>query len=295
MEQIIKLFSTLLVTTKQSSNYSRRGQAAMEFLITYGWAILAAIVAIGALSYFGAFNNSQTIQVQPIISPPFTAQQTYNALTGEIVIELTNSGPISVTVRGLRISREGRVVCLTTANENINPGERQSISIPGCLNLKGNENIQINYLWASSQTPQTATGSISNAGINQQNQNGSAQSFCGNGAIEQNEQCDAGNIGVVGCNDLCQIDSGYTCTGEPSNCIPSSVCGNGGFCIANVNCDSLTETCTNNLCVESGEQCDDGMQCDDGTPCLSAVECETGGECLPRDGDGCSSTCSLGK
>ena len=30
----------------------RKSQAAMEFLMTYGWAILVVLVAIGALAYF---------------------------------------------------------------------------------------------------------------------------------------------------------------------------------------------------------------------------------------------------
>ncbi|MFH1400265.1 MAG: hypothetical protein ABIH41_01990 [Nanoarchaeota archaeon] len=33
----------------------RRGQMAMEFLMTYGWAILALVAAIGAFWYFGIF------------------------------------------------------------------------------------------------------------------------------------------------------------------------------------------------------------------------------------------------
>lgn len=36
----------------------RRGQAAMEFLMTYGWAILVVLVVIGALAYFGILNPS---------------------------------------------------------------------------------------------------------------------------------------------------------------------------------------------------------------------------------------------
>lgn len=35
---------------------NKKGQAAMEFLMTYGWAILAAVVVIGVLAYFGVFN-----------------------------------------------------------------------------------------------------------------------------------------------------------------------------------------------------------------------------------------------
>lgn len=37
----------------------KKGQAAMEFLMTYGWAILAAIVAIGVLAYLGVFNQGR--------------------------------------------------------------------------------------------------------------------------------------------------------------------------------------------------------------------------------------------
>src|SRR3989338_423825 len=35
---------------------SGKGQAALEFLMTYGWAILVVLIVIGALSYFGVLN-----------------------------------------------------------------------------------------------------------------------------------------------------------------------------------------------------------------------------------------------
>lgn len=34
----------------------KKAQAAMEFLMTYGWAILVVLIVIGALAYFGIFN-----------------------------------------------------------------------------------------------------------------------------------------------------------------------------------------------------------------------------------------------
>ena len=37
----------------------RKGQAAMEFLMTYGWAILVVLIVIGALAYFGVLNPQQ--------------------------------------------------------------------------------------------------------------------------------------------------------------------------------------------------------------------------------------------
>ncbi len=35
---------------------ARKGQAAMEFLMTYGWAILVVLAAVGALAFFGVFD-----------------------------------------------------------------------------------------------------------------------------------------------------------------------------------------------------------------------------------------------
>ncbi len=36
--------------------FKKKAQAAMEFLMTYGWAILVVLVAIGALAYFGVLS-----------------------------------------------------------------------------------------------------------------------------------------------------------------------------------------------------------------------------------------------
>lgn len=38
---------------------ARRGQAALEFLTTYGWAFLVILVMIGALAYFGVINPNK--------------------------------------------------------------------------------------------------------------------------------------------------------------------------------------------------------------------------------------------
>jgi hypothetical protein len=38
---------------------SFKGQAALEFMMTYGWAILVVLAAIGALSYFGILNPAR--------------------------------------------------------------------------------------------------------------------------------------------------------------------------------------------------------------------------------------------
>lgn len=39
--------------------FTKKGQSALEFLTTYGWAFLVALIMIGALAYFGILNPSR--------------------------------------------------------------------------------------------------------------------------------------------------------------------------------------------------------------------------------------------
>jgi len=42
---------------------SKKSQAALEFLMTYGWAILVVLVAVGALAYFGVLSPCRLYQI----------------------------------------------------------------------------------------------------------------------------------------------------------------------------------------------------------------------------------------
>jgi hypothetical protein len=48
-----------------------KGQAAIEFLVTYGWAILAAMLVIAALSYFGITNPATSLPDKCLFSNAF--------------------------------------------------------------------------------------------------------------------------------------------------------------------------------------------------------------------------------
>jgi len=53
----------------------RKGQAAMEFLMTYGWAILVVLAAIGALAYFGVLSPDRFLPEKCTANPPFACTQ----------------------------------------------------------------------------------------------------------------------------------------------------------------------------------------------------------------------------
>lgn len=53
---------------------------------------------------------------------------------------------------------------------------------------------------------------------------------CGDGVIDNGEQCDDNNTAAGdGCSGTCQIEDGYTCEGEPSDCSLQNTCNQDGM------------------------------------------------------------------
>jgi cysteine-rich repeat protein len=82
------------------------------------------------------------------------------------------------------------------------------------------------------------------------------QCICGNGIIEGTEQCDDGNTNNEdGCSSICQVEQGWSCSGEPSICNPElEYCSPGcyPFWIGDGWCDPA---CDNEACSWDGGDC----------------------------------------
>ena len=69
----------------------KKGQAAMEFLMTYGWALLVVLIAIGALAFFGVLNPSRFLPNSCTIAPGFACTDfAASAASGDITVVLQN-------------------------------------------------------------------------------------------------------------------------------------------------------------------------------------------------------------
>ena len=126
----------------------------------------------------------------------------------------------------------------------------------------------------------------------------SAAAVCGNNDVEIGEDCDDNNTtNGDGCSSTCTVESGYTCTGDPSTCTLDPVCGNndvetGEDCDDNntTNGDGCSSTCT----VESGYTCT-------GDPSTCTATCgdgaikgsETCDDSNTTEGDGCDASCAV--
>ena len=68
---------------------NKRAQAAMEFLMTYGWAILVVLIAIGALAYFGVLNPNKFLPQSCTLSPGLSCID-FAVYSDGVVIKIAN-------------------------------------------------------------------------------------------------------------------------------------------------------------------------------------------------------------
>lgn len=79
---------------------NRKGQAAMEFLMTYGWAIVVVLAAIGALAYFGVLSPQKLLPERTTFQAPLANLD--NAVIKEVdntvEIAFKNNVGVAITV-----------------------------------------------------------------------------------------------------------------------------------------------------------------------------------------------------
>ncbi|MCA9478130.1 MAG: hypothetical protein KC535_03220 [Nanoarchaeota archaeon] len=78
----------------------RRAQAAMEFLMTYGWAILVVLLAIGALAYFGVLDPSRLLPESTTFPAPISNVDNglIDDVTNSVEVALVNNKGVAITL-----------------------------------------------------------------------------------------------------------------------------------------------------------------------------------------------------
>lgn len=83
--------------------FASRGQAAMEFLMTYGWAILIVIAGIAALNYFGMFDLREMMGDKIVVPSGFAPHEYKFDATG-VYLSFTNSRGVPLRVLNVTIN-----------------------------------------------------------------------------------------------------------------------------------------------------------------------------------------------
>ena len=141
---------------------SAKGQAAMEFLMTYGWAILVVLAAIAALAYFGVLSPAKFLPEKCILEPGFLCEG-HKVETNKVTLIISN------TVEGRNIIVNSIIVgsCSGTFNtELVGGGSSSNFPITGrdCNNGAVKErykgDITIGYTEKNTNLTKTMYGNL---------------------------------------------------------------------------------------------------------------------------------------
>ena len=109
---------------------NKKSQAAMEFLMTYGWAILVVLAAIAALAYFGVLSPAKLLPEKCVIEAGITCDG-HKVEPTKITLVLTNS----VEGRTLIINSIAVGACSSTFNQTLAGGAQEKFEVGGsCSN-----------------------------------------------------------------------------------------------------------------------------------------------------------------
>src|SRR3989344_995459 len=106
------------------ANRQKKGQAAMEFMETYGWAVLATIIAVGGLMY--VLLTADTSSELPLLTPPFVSQGIELQGT-DVILEIKNSGGIDTPIQQIILGN-----CIEPVNTLLRSDDTTTIAIDNC-------------------------------------------------------------------------------------------------------------------------------------------------------------------
>jgi len=137
----------------------KKGQAALEFLTTYGWAFLIILVMIGGLAYFGVFDISGPENC--VSSVEFGCQS--NILTDEYqVVKLRNNLNEAFTIKNASIISNGVSIGNCLHSNTVEP--ETTFEIYCTINLTPNKKeslqIEMNYYPSTGSSAYTKTNTI---------------------------------------------------------------------------------------------------------------------------------------
>ena len=136
----------------------RKSQAAMEFLMTYGWAILVVLAAIAALAYFGVLSPEKFLPEKCILAPGL-ACVSHKVEPTQTILILSNGLGRTIIVNSLQVGG-----CTGTFTNEMQSGNETEFTITGCSNGQSKDafkgDVTLKYTEKQTGLTKTVYGNI---------------------------------------------------------------------------------------------------------------------------------------
>jgi uncharacterized protein (UPF0333 family) len=144
---------------KKMFKFQGKSQAAMEFLMTYGWAILVVLVAIGALAYFGVLSPDKFLPSKCQL-PAGMACTDHKADAGASSVTVVLRNGMGFDANSITIDITG---CATSATGSLTNGQQTSFTASTCSLTSGGKfsgEVNVTYTNADTSLTHKVQGSI---------------------------------------------------------------------------------------------------------------------------------------
>jgi len=145
---------------------NKKGQAAMEFLMTYGWAILVVLAAIGALAYFGILSPDRWLPTKCTMTGGFSCiEHKVSATNDNVYLVLQNNLGSDIKDNWVFTFNSTDCADYTTTGTGLQNGESINFTIACGSTLSENQRVRgqlaVTYVKSQETQSHTATGDIS--------------------------------------------------------------------------------------------------------------------------------------
>ena len=96
----------------------KKGQVAIEYLTTYGWIILIALLSVGVVSYLGMVNPNNYAPEECRIQGELDCLDKYLSTDGNLTFLIKNNYPVDLVLWNAQTPEGKLVVCTQTLYRN---------------------------------------------------------------------------------------------------------------------------------------------------------------------------------
>ena len=136
-----------------------KGQAAMEFLMTYGWAILVVLAAIAALAYFGVLAPSKFLPEKCTLPSGVACIDSSGTAAGFTFV-IKNANGFDMSNITINVEGTGCTAAATGLAELAN--NEQATYTVSCAPAKGqfSGTLSVSYVRTDTGVPHTVSGDL---------------------------------------------------------------------------------------------------------------------------------------
>jgi len=142
---------------------NKRAQAAMEFLMTYGWAILVVLAAIAALAYFGVLSPDRFLPEKCTL-PSGVACLDFTGTAATVTLVIQNSAGFDMNTVSVYVNSTSNNFGCTDAggDATLTDGEKDTFTCTtgGLTSGKFKGTLSIDYTNAQTSLAHTKSGEL---------------------------------------------------------------------------------------------------------------------------------------